>query len=384
MLYEANRLSAPYWADFENQAAEKGRGGMTNKKAKGHAFDHLDAGATVTLMRAEGSGVVRRIWMTLSDRSPKMLRMLTLNMYWDDADTPAVSCPLGDFFGFALSQMTAYESALFSSPEGRSFNCFIPMPFYEGARITLTNESDVRLDRLFYDVDFTLEPLEPGKALYFHVYWHRESPTELTKDYVLLPTVKGHGRFLGTAIGVLSGPAYRHTWFGEGEVKMYLDGDDEYPTLAGTGIEDYIGTAWGQGVYAHSTQGSLISEIKEDRFCFYRWHTVDPIYFARELRVEVQQIGGADCQTVRALIQEGAKLKVVSSDSSAVGFACLYEIDGYALNDETAVESAWYNFYREDDYTSVAYFYLDRPVSDLPPLPPLPARTMGMAENLEK
>ncbi len=376
-IFHAKPGSQTRWTDFENPMAAPGAGGQENGGAKGHAFDRLEAGQTVTLMTTQGSGVVRRIWVTLSGRSPRILRSLVLRMYWDGCAEPAVCCPLGDFFGFGLARMTAFDSELFSSPEGRSMNCFVPMPFYESARITLTNESDESLKRLFYEVDFTLEPLERGRALYFHAYWNRQCPTSLCEDYPLLPQVRGCGRFLGASMGVFTDDRYKGAWFGEGEVKVYLDGDNALPTLAGTGIEDYIGTAWGQGVFACRTQGSPISDMKAGRFSFYRWHVPDPIYFQSACRVGVQQIGGAPCDVALRLVESGAPIRIVSADSDTQGFQPLFEAPGYTLNGETAIKDAWYNFYREDDWASTAYFYLDSPSNGLPAMPPLEARLVG-------
>lgn len=380
-IFRPNKALQARWADFENTLASPGAGAHENACAKGHAFSALAPGQTITLMQANGSGVIRRIWMTLSDRSPHTLRALTLRMYWDGAKTPAVCCPLADFFGHGLARLLPFESELFSSPEGRSFNCFIPMPFFSSARITIENESDAHIKRLFYDVDFTLEPLAPESALYFHVFWNRETPTKLLNDYTLLPCVHGHGRFLGASLGVLLGEQYQQTWFGEGEVKMYLDGDDALPTLAGTGIEDYIGTAWGQGVFAHRTQGCTESDLQAGRFAFYRLHTVDPIYFHRDLCVRIQQMGGAPCAVALALAHTHVPLRFVSADSSLSGFHKLFEDPEYRLNEQNARWDAWYNFYREDDYASTAYFYLDRPENGLPLLPSVSIRQLGMAKQ---
>lgn len=383
-IFRPNRQAVSRWADFENPSAQPGAGARENARAKGHAFESLAPGQTVTLLNASGSGIIRRIWMTLSDRSPHTLRALTLSMYWDGAATPAVRCPLADFFGHGLALPHPFESELFSSPEGRSFNCFVPMPFFTGARITLSNESKTHVKRVFYDVDFTLEPLKPGEALYFHAFWNREAPTRLLRDYTVLPRVDGHGLLLGVSLGVLLDDKYQQTWFGEGEVKLYVDGDDALPTLVGTGIEDYIGTAWGQGLYAHRTQGSLESDLQTGRFAFYRLHTVDPIYFQENMSVRVQQIGGAPCAQVLALLHAGVNLRIVSADSSRSGFKKLYEVPGYQLNEQNAVWDAWYNFYREDDYASTAYFYLDRPENGLPELPAVSIRQQGMEMQEQK
>lgn len=145
------------WASPENPSAEKGRACFDNDGRKRHPFISLPAGASATLLDLRNtSGTVRRIWITIDDRRPKMLRGFKLEMFWDGAATPAVSVPLGDFFSLGLGRMTTFHSALFSSPEGRSFNCIIPMPFRTGARIVVTNETDVDLNSFYYDVDCRL------------------------------------------------------------------------------------------------------------------------------------------------------------------------------------------------------------------------------------
>jgi hypothetical protein len=250
-LFRKPKGTVTRWSSFENPAGAKGVGGMENEGAKGHAFDDIAAGASRTLMDVTGSGRVTRIWLTIADRSPKMLRSLRIDMYWDDAKMPAVSAPLGDFFGVGLGRRVRFETALFSDPEGRSFNCSIPMPFRTAAKIVITNESDKRLSHLFYDVDYLLTDEPDTEALYFHAHWRRERPNTLGEDFAVLPKVDGAGRFLGCNVGVVTDPVYGRAWWGEGEAKIYLDGDGAHPTLVGTDAEDYIGAAWGLGKYNH-------------------------------------------------------------------------------------------------------------------------------------
>ena len=254
MLYELPEGTDTRWASPENPRGERGAGGRANAGRKGAPTIAIRAGASAVLAEAQGtSGTVRRIWMTIPDRSPRMLRGLRLDMYWDGATRPAVSAPLGDFFGIGLGRMTAFQSALFSNPEGRSFNCVLPMPFRTGMKIVMTNESGQDLPELFYDINYTLGDRHPTNMLYFHAHWRREAPTRLQQDYEILPRVEGRGRYLGTNIGIITDRrTYSHTWWGEGEIKIYLDGDRELPTLVGTGTEDYVGTAWGQGEYTRT------------------------------------------------------------------------------------------------------------------------------------
>jgi len=370
------------WASFENPLAERGRGATTNKGAKGYAFDSVAAGETKTLLDVEGSGTVCRIWMTISDRSPQMLRALKLDMYWDGADAPAVSAPLGDFFGVGLGRRTAFECELFSDPEGRSFNCFVPMPFRTAARITLANESPGELRHLFYDVDLLLNVPHGDDMLYFHTHWRRESPNELANDFTILPQVRGAGRYLGCNAGVIADPRYEGSWWGEGEFKAWLDGDTEHPTLCGTGTEDFIGTAWGQGRYAHRTQGCVIADGENRQWAFYRYHLHDPIYFDRDCRTAIQTIGGCSKEKALELQRQGAPLLPVSIDSGGGGkFTGLLDPPYPTDLTDPSIPEGWCNFYRQDDWSATAYFYFDRPEAGLPALARVDSRTAGLLEE---
>jgi hypothetical protein len=364
------------WVSFENLNGAKGRGGMENQGAKGHAFDKIPAGQSINLVDINGSGSIRRIWLTFSDRSPEMLRSLRIDMYWDGSDKPAVSAPIGDFFGIGLGKRMPFENALFSDPEGRSFNCNIPMPFKESARITLTNESEKDLVAIFYDVNLLMET-HGEDMLYFHTYWGRANPTTLTEDFEILPKVAGNGRFLGTNIGVRTNKAYKQTWFGEGEVKIYLEGDTDYPTLVGSGTEDYIGTSYGQGVFAHRYQGSPIANPETGEFAFYRYHIPDPIFFRQDIRVSIQQIGGAMKEVVKEFMAKGAALKPVSIHNDE-GFHKLMSPEGEVNLESPDLPDGWTNFYRQDDVSATAYFYLNKAASRLPELPAVAERVKDL------
>jgi len=296
-----------------------------------------------------------------------MLRSLTLAMYWDGAAKPAVLVPLGDFFSISHGQMCAFESALFSSPEGRSFNCVIPMPFRRSARVVLCNQSNKDLAHLFYDIDFEAVKALPKDSMYFHCYWNRQLNTKLGEDFEILPMVKGRGRFLGVNVGVIANPAYENSWWGEGVVKMYLDGDNRHPTLAGTGTEDYAGTGWGLGKFAQRYQGCPVATATNRMWSFYRFHIPDPIFFENDLKVTIQTIGGSGRDKVREFVQKGLPVKPISVDVEG-RFVRLLEPNAPKITDE-AFPEGWVNFYREDDYCTTAYFYLDRAANDLPSLP---------------
>jgi hypothetical protein len=343
-------------SSLENLNGEKGQGGRSNAGAKGSAFTSLKAGDSKTLLNIRSAGIIQRIWVTIDDRSPEMLRGLKLKMYWDGSKTPAVDVPFGDFFCTALRPV-AFQSALFSNPEGRSFNCTIPMPFRKGARIILTNESGKDLELLFFDMDLVKLGKAPGTALYFHAAWHRQQSSPIGQDVELLPKVTGKGRFLGVSVGLNVNPAYGHTWWGEGEVKMYIDGDKNNPTINGTGAEDYIGTGWFEGTFAHQNQGCLVADAPNHQYAFYRFHIPDAIWFYKDFRATLQQIGGWYAKDVQELQARGVALKPVSLYGTK-GFRGLYDQPS-ALKE--ADDRDWMNFYRSDDYAVTAYYYLDKP-----------------------
>ncbi len=375
-LYEMAADTHTRWASFENLKAEKGAGGQTNNGAKGAAFSLVKAGETKVLMEATGSGTVHRMWFTLRDRSPKALRSYVLRMYWDGADSPAVAVPLGDFFGGILGRLVTFESELFSSPEGRSLNCCIPMPFRKGAKVTFTNESDKDLEQLFYDIDFTLNASHAENALYFHATFRRERWTTLGEDFAILPRLEGAGRFLGCNIGIVGHPD-NIGWWGEGEVKMFIDGDGAWPTIVGTGTEDYVGTAYGQGEYANRFQGSLIVDAKRRHYAFYRYHVPDPVFFHEDIKVAIQQMGGANSAEVKKMLAEGVEIKPISVHNEE-GFVALNEAGAEMDLADAPIQGGWCNYLRRDDVCAVALFYLDRPENGLPELAPLAKRVEAM------
>ena len=165
-LYQMPADSKSGWVSFENPTGGKGNGGKENKQAKGHSWDNIKAGESKIIFDMKGVGIIKRIWMTVSDRSSEMLRYLSVDMYWDGESKPAVSVPLGDFFGLGLGRMVPFQNALFSDPEERSFNCYIAMPFRKGARIVITNESN-RQETLFYDIHYLKLKKLPQGSLYF-------------------------------------------------------------------------------------------------------------------------------------------------------------------------------------------------------------------------
>ena len=249
------------------------------------------------------------------------------------------------------------------------------MPFKNDAKILLINEGK-EVVTLFYDVDFLLEKISPD-ALYFHAYWTRQLTGKLGTDFEPLPKVNGKGRFLGMSVGLNTDSSYSKSWWGEGEVKMYIDGDTKYPTIVGTGSEDYLGSAWGLGVFTNLYQGCTIASDSARQFNFYRWHIPDPIYFNKDIKVTWQQIGGWEKDELKELYKKGVNLKPISV-SGPEKFTRLLDMEKPPLITDDNFPSGWVNFYRIDDYSSVSYFYLDKPSSLLPSLAPVEIRTLNV------
>jgi hypothetical protein len=286
-----------------------------------------------------------------------MLRGLRLDFYWDGQQKPAVSTPFGDFFGVGLGKTAVFESALFSSPEGRSFNCFVPMPFRKGMKLVVTNESKTDLQHFYYDVNYTVKEQHADDVLYFHACFRRENPTTIRKDYEILPKVLGKGRFLGTNIGVKPDKnLYSRSWWGEGEVKMYVDGDRDFPSLCGTGCEDYIGSGWGQSVFSNLYQGCTLYDPATMEVAFYRYHIPDPVYFRKDIRVTIQQIGNWDTgnpeEDLRTFFHYH-EIPIHSTSGDLLDFS------------KKGVQERVGLFERADDWSSCAYFFLDKPTSEL-------------------
>lgn len=386
-LYRYRAGEETRWISPENPTGAKGAGGAENRGAKGHAFETIPVGGTHVLADLRGAGTIDRIWMTIEDRSPEALRGLKLEMFWDGAATPAVSVPLGDFFLHGAGEMVPMETALLASPEGRSFVSYLPMPFREGARIVVANESGKPVNLIFYDIDYRALRRQPRDALYFHAWWSRERRTVLGRDFRILPRVRGRGRFLGASVTLLTNPAYERAWWGEGEVKIALDGDRSAgPTLVGTGTEDYIGTAWGQGAYVNRYQGAPIATWEGGgRWTFYRFHVPDPIFFSRDIEVSLQMIGGARKAIVLGLQKKGVPLIPVTIDpGSRDNFRQLLVQDPPVPLSDPALPDGHTNFYRSDDVAAVAYFYLDRPDGALPPIAAAAERVAAIRKPAEK
>ena len=283
---------------FENPTGARGAGGKSAGGRKGAPSRVIGAGERVVLADIEGPGVLRHLWMTVLPAPPERLRALWIEVFYDGADEPSISVPLLDFFCLPHGRTAPFASALVTANEGRGLNSTIPLPFARHVRLELTNGSDASTV-LYYQVDYTLEPAMPSGSGYLHVSFRRENPTRLQSDLVITEGLVGPGRFLGCSLGIRI--LDEGIWYGEGEVKVFLDGDTSHPTICGTGLEDYVGSAWGMGRHAAPYGGCTLdvrapeaigSRSQPDFVGMYRWHVPDPIMYATDLKVTVQQIGG--------------------------------------------------------------------------------------------
>jgi hypothetical protein len=282
--------------NFENPTGERGAGGTAAGGRKGAPSKLIVSGEKVLLANLDGPGTVRHIWVTAIPMPPEALRALRLEVFYDGSDEPSISVPLPDFFGIIHGRPVPYASALQSCQEGRGFNSYLPMPFGDGIRVTLTNES-TRPIILYYQIDYSLESQFDDSVGYLHATFRRENPTTLGRDFVISRSSGGPGRFLGCNVGIRV--VDEGQWYGEGEVKFYRDGDRDFPTICGTGLEDYVGSAWGMGPHTAPYGGAPLvltvpgspPDAPPDFVGFYRWHLQDPIMFTDELTVTIQQIG---------------------------------------------------------------------------------------------
>jgi Protein of unknown function (DUF2961) len=279
-------------ATFENPNGARGAGGAAANGRKGRPSKDLRPGERVVLADIDGPGVVRHVWMTFPPAPPEVMRAMTIEMFYDDADEPSVSVPAVDFFGVPHGRPRPMSSALTAVQEGRGFNSFVPIPFGDRLRIEFGNGSDLST-RLYYQVDYTLHDLPDGTGR-LHAAFRRDNPTTMKRDFVIAEGLAGPGRFLGCVVGVRT--IDEGIWYGEGEVKVYRDGDTDLPTICGTGLEDYVGTAWGMDAHVSHYAGVPLDVRPEgaglpDFVGFYRWHVLDPIMFESKMTVTIQQIG---------------------------------------------------------------------------------------------
>ena len=325
----------------ENYKGEKGKGGMAVEGTGKGCAEKLGIGWKIspsvsikagTIFEAadiDGSGAIKHIWMTDSSNHN---RSMIIRIYWEGNDKPSVECPLGDFFASAdyLSYSQLTSLAVCVNPK-RAFNCYWEMPFRKNCRITIENTMKYDIT-LYYQVDYVLTDI-PEDCAYFHAQFRRTNPLPYKTDYTILENVKGKGQYVGT---YLFWGVNNNGWWGEGEIKFFMDGDTQFPTICGTGTEDYFCGSYNFDVNGHYTEfctpyAGMSKVMRGDglyrsnqRFSLYRWHIADPIYFDSDMRVTIQAIGWRP---------SGGYLPL------------------------------------QDDISSVAYWYLDTPYTDFPTLP---------------
>jgi len=292
----------------ENFSGEKGKGGMA-KPGEGTASDaardlgqgwklnpfiKIAKGQTFTLAEIDGSGAINHIWMTPTGN----WRFSMLRIYWDDEKEPSVECPVGDFFGMGWGEYAPLQSLAVCVNPGSAFNCYWQMPFRKKCKITMQNIDDKEM-RLYYQVDYC-ETAVPKNASYFHAQFHRTNPVKYKDVYTIVDQIKGKGQYVGT---YLAWQVNNNGWWGEGEIKFYIDGDKEFPTICGTGTEDYFCGSYNfdrNGKYTEfcTPYSGLHQVIRPDgayranqRFGLYRWHIADPIRFDNDLKVTIQALG---------------------------------------------------------------------------------------------
>ena len=314
-LGNLSRLSAAETRSIspENPTGEKGRGGMAvPSDPKSCARDlgqgwkvrpnvQIAAGECHTLADIRGSGAIQQIWMTPTGN----WRTSILRIYWDDSPTPSVECPVGDFFACGWGKYAQVSSLAVCVNPGSAFNCYWEMPFRKSCRITITNIAETSIT-LFYQVNYTLTDV-PEDCAYFHAQFRRTNPVPYKQPYTILDGVSGQGHYVGTYMAWGSNST---GWWGEGEIKFFLDDDGEFPTICGTGTEDYFCGSYNfdpgcpdktrPSLYqdfttAHSGLPQVIRPNgvyeSQTRFGLYRWHIMDPIRFKQNLRVTIQALG---------------------------------------------------------------------------------------------
>lgn len=270
-------------------------------------YINLAPGETAVLAEIEGPGLIRHIWNTVH---PNRWRQLIMRIYWDGEETASIESPLGDLFCSGWCERCNVASQPIAVNPAGGFNSYWPMPFRGSARITLENLAGEPVNGYYYQIDYSLEPV-PASAAYLHAQFRRSNPLPYGEPHSILDGVQGWGHYVGTYV---AWGVNNTGWWGEGEVKFYLDGDDRYPTICGTGTEDYFGGAWnfehppGQyGIFSTAYLG-LPQVIRPDglyrsqqRFGMYRWHIPDPVRFRRDLKVTIQALGWRNAQNGRRL-----------------------------------------------------------------------------------
>lgn len=313
----------------ENFTGEKGKGGMSMEGPARHAardlgqgwkvspFVDIKAKSTFTLAEIEGPGAIQQIWMTPAP--VQSCRFYILRFYWDDETEPSIECPLGDFFACGWGKYAQISSLAVCVNPGSAFNCYWQMPFRKKAKITLENLDEANM-RLYYQINYTLTDV-PEDAAYLHAQFRRSNPLPYKEVYTILDGVEGWGHYVGT---YMAWGVHNTGWWGEGEIKFYLDGDKEFPTICGTGTEDYFCGSYNfenkatKQYQEFTTPYSGLPQVirpdgayeSQQRFGLYRWHILDPIRFEKDLKVTIQALGW----------RSGGRYLPLQDDISSVAF----------------------------------------------------------------
>ena len=290
----------------ENFSGEPGQGGRATEGMGAHAARDLGPGwkispcvqvrpgETFSLARIQGPGAIQSMWLT----GRRLSRDLILRAFWDDQAQPSVECPLGDFFTVGWGPFAQVSSLPVAVNPHNGLNCFWEMPFRRGAHLTLENRGTEPFV-CYYQINYVLTDVGEDTG-YFHAQFRRANPLPYKTVYTVLDGVNGQGHYVGCylAVGVTNSG-----WWGEGEIKFFIDGDSEFPTICGTGTEDYFGGAYDWDVDGHYVTYStpflgMHQVLRPDglyrsqmRFGMYRWHVADPVRFQTSLRVTLQALG---------------------------------------------------------------------------------------------
>jgi len=301
----------------ENYTGEKGKGGMADPKLdsgkrnvanaahpardlgkgwKVNPFIEIAKGETITIAEIAGPGAIQHIWMTPTGN----WRFSIIRFYWDDETTPSIEVPVGDFFGMAFNEYAHLNSMPVTVNPGSAFNCYWKMPFRKKCKITMENINRSEAMRLYYQVDYTLTDVGDDEA-YFHAQFRRSNPTTGSL-HTLIDGIKGKGHYVGCYLGW---NVNNNVWWGEGEIKFYMDGDTQYPTINGTGTEDYFLGSYNfenqktKQYQEYSTAFAGLHQVirpdglykSQQAFGMYRWHIMDPVRFEKDLRITIQDLG---------------------------------------------------------------------------------------------
>jgi len=267
---------------------EGGAAGDLGKGWKVRPCITLPKQSLTTLADIEGPGVIQHIWITVSEMA---YRDTILRMYWDGEETPSVEVPLGDFFCCGHSLRAKVNSLPIAVNPSGGCNTYWPKPFRQRARVTIENQRWEDIGGFFYQITYALTDV-PDTAAYFHAQWRKSLGTREVPEHVILDGIQGRGQYVGT---YLAWTQLSDGWWGEGEIKFFMDGDTENPTICGTGTEDYFGGAWGFGdTFSTAFLGYPLCQREPGRVPkhgLYRWHIMDPIRFDADLKVTIQELG---------------------------------------------------------------------------------------------